>query len=167
MVNRVMGLFAYEDDFLNALRKLKESGHSDLTLMTPIPLHEAQQILGEHKSAVRVFSLVGAILGAIGGFALATFSAVTFIQPTGGRAVITFPPFLVISYEMTILLGVLMTLLGFHIVSGLPAWRDAPYDARTSVDRFGVLVGGDTAGAEAIMRSSGAESVEPVEEDRA
>jgi hypothetical protein len=33
-------------------------------------------------------------------------------------------------HEMTILLGVLFTLIGFHVVSGLPAWQDHPYDER-------------------------------------
>jgi hypothetical protein len=43
---------------------------------------------------------------------------------------------------MTILLGVLFTLIGFHVVSGLPAWRDRPYLEAANIDRFVVVVEG-------------------------
>ena len=123
--------------------------------------------MGLEKSPVRRFSLIGAIVGAISGFGLATFSALSFIQPTGGRAIIAFPPFLVITYELTILFGVLATLLGFHVVSGLPAWYDAPYRQETNVDRFSVVVdlgaGADPQMAENIIRAAGAEEVKHLE----
>ena len=114
----VMGLFKYEDDFLSAARNLRTAGYDDLALMSPIPLHEAEEILGIGKSPVRHFSLAGALIGAVSGFTLAVATALVFILPTAGRAIITVPPYLIITYEMTILFGVLSTLLGFHVVSG-------------------------------------------------
>ena len=91
-----------------------------------------------------------------------------FLLPTGGRPIISFPPFLIITYEMTILFGVLVTLLGFHVVSGLPAWQDHPYDARSGVDRFGVIVpcAGEPERVEAarLIREAGAEEVRDVED---
>lgn len=167
MASHVMGTFRYEEDFLSAARGLKSAGFDGLTLMSPIPVHEAEKIQGLGKSNVRRFSLAGAIIGALGGFGLATFSALSFIMPSGGRAVIAFPPFLVITYEMTILLGVLFTLLGFHVVSDLPAWFDAPYTEETNVDRFSVVVkldgGVDGGEARQIMNDSGAEEVRDLE----
>ena len=167
MSTSLMGLFQYEEDFLAAAQKLKDSGVKDVTLMSPIPMHSAEKIVGLGASPVRRYSLTGAILGAIGGFSLATFSALTFILPTGGRAIIAFPPFLVITYELTILIGVLATLLGFHVVSGLPAWRDAPYSPKTNVDRFSVSVamgaGTDSDKVTRILNESGAEQVTTVE----
>lgn len=167
MEKNIMALFQYEDDFLNAARQLKASGFNRMSLMSPIPLHEAEIIAGLHKSPVRRFSLIGAIIGGLSGFAMATACALVYILPTGGRAIITFPPFLVITYEMTILFGVLSTLLGFHFVSGLPAWRDKPYSAKTGVDRFTLVVGfdpdNDPAVAEKIMRDAGAVEIAGVE----
>jgi molybdopterin-containing oxidoreductase family membrane subunit len=99
---------------------------------------------------------------------MAVACSLVFILPVGGRPVITFPPFLVITYEMTILLGVLFTLIGFHVVSGLPAWQDHPYDERFAVDRFGVVVPctGDAQRGEAerLIRGAGAEDVREVED---
>jgi len=170
MTISLMGVFQFEKEFLNALRKLKESGFDRLTAMSPIPLHEANDILGLGKSRVRYFTLAGAVTGATGGFAMAVWTALVFILPTDGRSIITFPPYLVISYEMTILLGVLFTLLGFHVVSGLPAWRDKIYRPESNVDRFTLVVecatGDKSELAEKIIRESGAEEVTPVEGDR-
>ena len=167
MTMSVLGLFRYEEDCLNAARSLKTSGHGRISLMSPIPLHEAFDVLELGVSPVRRFSLLGAIAGAISGFALATACALVFILPTGGRAIIAFPPFLVITYEMTILIGVLSTLLAFHVISGLPAWRDAPYRIEVIVDRFSVAVECDAeeekASVERVLREAGADEVQRVE----
>ena len=170
MSTNVMGIFQFEDEFIGALRRLKESGFDGLTAMSPIPLHEAEHILGFDKSPVRRFTLAGTLLGAAGGFALSVATALTFILPTSGRPIITIPPYLIISYEMTILFGVLFTLFGFHVVSGLPAWRDKIYRPVSNVDRFTLVVecadGENSKLAENIILESGAEEVSRVEGDR-
>lgn len=165
----VVGSFAYEDDFLEAARSLKASGFSNLSLLSPVPLEEAQEILELGKSPVRRFSLAGAIIGAASGFALAVATALVFVLPTGGRAIIAIPPYLVITYEMTILLGVLFTLIGFHFVSGLPAWYDEPYLPSAGIDRFVVVVEGlegeQVAQAESIIRQAGAVDIQHMESE--
>ena len=163
----VVATFAYEDAFLAAAEKLKSSGFDDMELLSPIPLEEAQEILGLGKSPVRHFSLAGAIIGAASGFAMCVATALVFILPTGGRAIIAIPPYFVITYEMTILFGVLFTLIGFHVVSGLPAWNDKPYLEEANIDRFVVVVdsgsGEQLAQAESIIRQAGAEEIRHVE----
>ncbi len=163
MAKDIIALFEYEEDFIAAATALKESGFDEITLMSPIPLHDAEKVLGLQKSQVRFFSFFGAIIGGISGFALAVACALVFILPTGGRAIIALPPFLVIGYEMTILFGVLSTLLGFHFVSGLPAWSDAAYRVESNIDRFSLALsfdeGDDPAQAEKILRDFGAEQV--------
>ena len=164
----ILGTFAFEEDFLAAAKNLRSSGFDDISLLSPVPLEEAQEVIGLGKSPVRRYSLAGAIIGAISGFAMAAGTALVFILPTGGRAVITLPPFLIITYEMTILFGVLFTLIGFHFVSGLPAWRDRPYLPSASTDKFVVVVEGadceQAARAEIIIRDAGAEEIQHVED---
>jgi hypothetical protein len=163
----VVAAFAYEEDFLAAAEKLKSSGFDDMELLSPLPLEAAQEILELGKSPVRRFSLAGALIGAASGFAMSVATALVFILPTGGRAIITLPPYFVITYEMTILLGVLFTLIGFHVVSGLPAWRDKPYLVEAGIDRFVVVVDDAAAErlaqAESIIRQAGAEDIRHVE----
>ncbi|MCH7537937.1 MAG: DUF3341 domain-containing protein [Proteobacteria bacterium] len=166
----ILGTFAFEEDFLAAARNLTASGFDNISLLSPLPLDEAQEVLGLGKSSpVRHFTLAGAIFGGIAGFAMAVATSLVFILPTGGRAIITIPPFLIITYEMTILFGVLFTLLGFHFVSGLPAWTDKPYLSSAGTDKFVVVVEGaageQVARAETIIRDAGAEEVR-LEEDK-
>ncbi len=166
----IMGTFAYEEDFLAAAENLVSSGFDNISLLSPLPLEEAQKVLGLGKSPVRRFSLAGALFGAAAGFAMSVATALVFILPTGGRAIITVPPYLIITYEMTILMGVLFTLIGFHFVSGLPAWRDRPYLPAANIDRFVVVVegaaGDQAARAEAIIREAGAEEIQHMEVDQ-
>ena len=166
----VLGSFAFEEDFLDAAKNLKSSGFDNISLLSPIPLEEANEVLGLGKSRVRHFSLAGAIFGAIAGIALVVATSLAFILPTGGRAILSIPPFLIITYEMTILFGVLFTLLGFHFVSGLPAWHDKPYLSSAGVDRFVIVVEGAVADqivrAEAIIRDAGADEIQHVEESQ-
>ena len=157
----LLASFVHEDTAIEAARTLREKGVGVVELFSPIPLHGAEEALGLGNSMVRVFTLLGAILGAIGGFALCVWTATRFILPTAGRAVITLPPYLLITYESTIFLGVLATLLGFFVVGRFPAWKDRVYRASSNVDRFVISVSGPESGqAEQILRSSGAESIE-------
>ena len=88
------------------------------------PAGGADEVLGKKKSAIKRFTFFGAILGGIAGFTLAAGTAVLYLHPTGGRPIIPFPPFLIITYEMTILFGILATVIGFLISARLPAIRE-------------------------------------------
>ena len=165
MAESLIALYEYEEDFLDAAGKLKAMD-VPLSVMTPIPMHDVEKVLGIGKSKVRFFSLTGAILGGLTGMALAIGTALVFLLPTGGRPIIPIPPYLVIMYEMTILFGVLATLLGFHVVSGLPAWKEAPYTPEANIDRFVVSVptdGADIGKVESVMREAGAGEIKRVE----
>ena len=58
-----------------------------------------------------------------------------------------FPPDFVLTYEMFILGGVYITVLGFLICAGLPAKRSSLYSAKVSTDQIGLLVKVDDSSA--------------------
>jgi hypothetical protein len=168
MAAGVLGLFKDYREFTKATHKLKKSGFSGISLMSPIPLEGVEEFLGDKKSVIKRFTFFGAIIGGLSGFALAAGTAIYYILPTGGRPIITYPPYLIIAYELTILLGILSTLLGFFISARLPALRDRTYTYETNVDNFGVLVTCSAQDnpelAEQIMREAGADEVKSIEE---
>lgn len=89
------------------------------------------------------------------------------MHPTGGRPIITFPPYLIISYEMTILFGILFTVLGFLISARFPALRERIYVPEAAVDQFAVFVPCDDEGygrAETILRDGGAGEIRRIAE---
>jgi len=160
----IMGTFQYEDDAISAAEGLHAAGIKNVSLMSPIPMHAAEKALGLGKSNVRKFTLIGAILGGLGGFAMCVATALVFIMPTGGRAVVALPPYLLITYETTILIGVLSTLAGFFLVAKLPAWKNRPYRTEANVNRFVVAVENPSSNeakeAEQIIQQAGALGIE-------
>ncbi|MBI2379702.1 MAG: DUF3341 domain-containing protein [Gammaproteobacteria bacterium] len=157
----VLGLFARPETALAAAKALTDAGHA-VSLMSPYPIEGAAEALRLPRSPIRRYTLFGGLLGFSCGFGLAVFSATRHLLPTGGRPIIPLPPFLLIGYELTILFGVLATLLGFLICARLPAWRERPYASETAVDKYGVLLecGADgEAEAETRLRAAGAEAI--------
>lgn len=166
MASNALGLFGGPKAALAAAGKLKGAGFESLDLISPIPLHGVEEVLGKKKSAIKRFTLFGAIFGGLGGFTLAAWTAVLYLHPTGGRPIITIPPFLIITYEMTILFGILATVLGFLISARLPVLRERVYVPESAVDKFAVTVAcagdDDFRRVTEILREAGAEEVKEI-----
>ena len=163
MASNALGLFRDPVSALEAAGRLKGAGFARPELISPIPIHGVEDVLGPKKSVIRRFTFFGGLLGALSGFTLAAGTAVLYLHPTGGRPIITIPPFLISTYEMTILSGILATVLGFLISARFPAIRERVYVPEAGVDRFAVTVACDSeerlGRAEAILREAGAEKV--------
>jgi hypothetical protein len=163
MATSAIGLFANPHRALAAVTTLKSAGFAAPAVLSPIPLEGVDRVLGKKQSAIKRFTLFGAILGGIAGFTLAAGTAVLYLHPTGGRPIIPFPPFLIITYEMTILFGILATVIGFLISARLPAIRERAYVPEASVDKFAVAVSCNDEEcldrASKILRDAGAEEV--------
>jgi rhodanese-related sulfurtransferase len=171
MATCALGLFADSAAALAAAGQLRSAGYAAPAVISPIPLEETEAVLGEKKSAIKRFTFFGAVLGGVSGFALAAGTAVLYLHPTGGRPIIPLPPFLVITYEMTILFGILATVIGFLVSARLPAVRDRAYAPEAAVDRFTVAVNCDSderfESAAEILREAGAEEVRSWQEGAA
>lgn len=168
MTMNAVGLFHDPESALEAAGRLKGAGFARPELMSPIPIHGVEEVLGPKKSVIKRFTLFGGIFGGTAGFAMAAGTAVLFPHPTGGRPIITFPPFLIISYEMTILCGILATVLGFLISARFPAIRERVYVPEAAVDKFAVTVLCESEEqlslAQTILRETGAQDVRKIEE---
>jgi hypothetical protein len=169
MTRNALGLFHDPESALAAAGRLKAAGFSRPELISPIPVHGIEEVLGPKKSVIRRFTFFGGIFGALGGFTMAAGTAVLYVHPTGGRPIITMPPYLIITYEMTILCGILATVLGFLISARFPAIRERVYVPESAVDKFAVTVRCDSdelfARAETILREAGAEDVRNIAEE--
>ena len=163
MANHLIGLFHDPDSALDAAGKLLGEGFETPEIQSPIPIHGVEEVLGKKKSVIKRFTLAGAITGGLSGFILAAGTAVLFPHPTGGRPIITIPPYLIITYELTILFGILATVLGFLISARLPAIKERLYVPESAVDKFVVTVAcknnENASRAGEILRESGADEV--------
>jgi molybdopterin-containing oxidoreductase family membrane subunit len=161
----VLGVFAHVDTTIQAIRDLRAKGFSDLTVYTPVPVEEIEHEVEKVRplSKVRLFTLVGALTGTATGFFLTIWSSLKWELVTGGKAPVSIPPFVIIAFELTILLGGLASALAVLVLGQLPKLRpSATYDPRFTLDRFGVAVACPPEQVESVrsmLTAAGAEEV--------
>ena len=161
----VLGIFAHVDTTLQAIRDLRAKGFSELTVYTPVPVEEIEEEVEKVRplSKVRVFAIVGGLTGTATAFFLTIWSSLKWELVTGGKAPLSIPPFIIIAFELSILLCGISTLLAMLVLGRLPRTRPSPtYDPRFTVDRFGVAVEcrpEQTEAVGAVLSSAGAEEV--------
>ena len=158
----VLASFEHIDSATDAIRGLRAKGHRDLTVYTSHPNHEVEDAVGHTNSPVRLFTLVGGLTGCTAGFAMTIWMSRDWPLIVGGKGIAALPPYVVIAFELTILLGAFFTLGSVALLSLLKAGRRIAYDPRFSDDRIGVFVaarGSDVATVEQMLRDAGAVEV--------
>ena len=158
----ILGLFHQAEPAADALDGLKEAGFNlgtfDVLTGTPYP----EGAFGEHVPQHRLFRFPA--FGAIIGFTLSVFlTAVTqlaYPMVTGGKPILSVFAMLIIMYEMTMLSGVIATVVGIVFESRLPNMKPGIYDTRITEGWIGVVVTFDddskVADAESVLNKAGA-----------
>ena len=117
----------------------------------------------DRPSPVRLFTLIGGLTGVITGFALTIWMANDWQIMLGGKPFSSIPPYVIIGFELTILFGGILTILGLIGFGGLyPRKLDKHYSPRFSAEEFGVVVeckDRDVAEVQELMRDNGATEV--------
>jgi hypothetical protein len=160
----VLAVFSHLDAVIEAIQKLRSSGHADFTVYSPIPRHEIEDALGQPVSPVRAFTLIGGIAGCAIGAWISLWMSYDWPVVVGGKPIGSVPPYVVIMFEMTILFGALTTILGIVLNALFAARRRGTimWDPRFTNDKFGIFVPAAPAGApqvELLLRDSGAEEI--------
>jgi molybdopterin-containing oxidoreductase family membrane subunit len=162
----VVGVFGNLDGALLAIRELRSKGYANLQVYSPVPNDEIHEAMQKRESPVRMFTLIGGLSGCALGFAYAISTSLDWELIVGGKPIVSLPPYVIIGFECTILLGALITVAGMFLNARLPKLGRAPgYDPRFSGDKFGVVAFGgpaQLAAAEGIMKDAGAEEVRDV-----
>lgn len=162
MTPGVLGSFVHVDAATDAIRALKAQGRTDLTVYTPAPNHEVEEALDHPVSPVRLFTLVGGLTGCAAGFAMTFWMSNNWPILVGGKPIATVPPYVVLGFELMILLGALSTVAGMIIMSVVNARRRVPYSERFTDDRIGVFVpcrAEEAAEVEGLLRRAGSVEV--------
>lgn len=118
-------LFDDKEAFLIKLEELVAAGVtlSCIEVRTPVPVHEAFHILGTPPSPLGWFTGTGAVLGAATGFGLTIGTVLAWPLITSGKPLVSLPPFMIIAFELTILLGAVASILGFFHLNRFPDVR--------------------------------------------
>jgi ActD protein len=129
----MMAEFATPHDLVAAAEAARAAGFRKMDAFTPFPIERLSEALGHRRSRVPMLVLVGAILGCVAGYGLQYWiSAVTYPLNVGGRPYNSWPAFIPVTFEMTILVAGIFTVFGMLALNGLPT----PYHPVFNVERF-------------------------------
>lgn len=116
-----------------AARQVRAKGYRRVEAYSPFAIEEVNEALGLHHNKLPFLVLCGGILGGLTGYFLQYYIAVIdFPLNIGGRPLHSWPSFIVITFELTILFAALTTVLGLFGLCGLPE----PYHPVFNVSRF-------------------------------
>ena len=140
----IYGLLAEFDNpsaLVVAARAAHAAGYRRMDAYTPFPVEELNEALGLERTGVAALVLIGGITGALVGYLMQYYIAVIdYPLNIGGRPLHSWPAFIPVSFELTILGAGLFAVLGMLALNGLPMPHhpvfNAPRFALASRDRF-------------------------------
>ena len=129
----VMAEFRRPEDLLEAVRTAYRHGYRAMDAYTPFPVEGLAEELGFHFTWLPVIVLGGGIIGCLGGFFMQYYASVLgFPINIGGRPFNSWPAFIPVTFELTILVAALSAVFGMLALNGLPM----PYHPMFNEPRF-------------------------------
>ena len=129
----MMAEFDSATSLVEAARKTHEAGYRKIDAYSPFPVEELAEAIGFHTNRVALVTLIGAIIGGLTGYLMQYWIAVIdYPVNVAGRPEHSWPSFIVVTFEMTILFGGISAVFGMLALNGLPM----PYHPVFNVPRF-------------------------------
>jgi hypothetical protein len=132
----IHGLMAEFDDptsLVTAAERAHREGYRRMDAYSPFPIEELHHALGSRHTRLPLIVLIGGLIGCIGGYALEYWSSViAYPVNIGGKPLHSWPAFIPVTFECTILAAALSCVLGMLALNGLPM----PYHPVFNVQRF-------------------------------
>jgi hypothetical protein len=141
----IMAEFDTPTALLEAARRTYQAGYRKIDAYSPFPVEGLAEEIGFHHNAVPLVVLICGIIGGATGYLMQWYcDAYSYPINVGGRPYNSWPSFIVITFELTILFGGISALLGMLALNGLPMPYhpvfNVPRFAMASKDRFFLIV---------------------------
>ena len=134
--SRVYGTMAEFDSaqaLVDAAHRTHEAGYQKIDAYSPFPIEGLAEAIGFRKNAVPLVVLIGGLIGGLSGYALQYWiSVISYPVNVGGKPYHSWPSFIIVAFEMTILFGGISAVFGMLALNGLPM----PYHPVFNVPRF-------------------------------
>ena len=133
--------FATPEQLLEAARAARDHGYKRMDAYSPFPIDELPEALGRKRTLVPLIVLIGGIIGGTGGYFMEWYAnVVSYPINIGGRPLHSWPSFIPITFELTVLCAALSAFFGSLAMNRLPQPYHPIFHAqnfdRASVDRF-------------------------------
>src|ERR671916_1433471 len=170
----VIAQFENPSDVVAAARRAYEEGYRRMDAYSPYPIEALSEAIGFHKSRLPLIVLIGGIVGCLGGYLMQYWmNAYDYALNVGGKPQHSWPAFIPITFETTVLGAALAAIFGMLALNGLPEPYhpvfNTPNFALATRDRFFLLIESrdpkfDRAATAAFLRGlEGAREVTDVE----
>ncbi|HEV2617417.1 MAG TPA: DUF3341 domain-containing protein [Candidatus Acidoferrales bacterium] len=125
--------FDQPEQLLEAARKAHAAGYERIDAFTPMPIEGLAEACGFRRTKIAPITLAGGIFGCFGGFGIQYYaSVINYPLNIGGRPYNSWPAFIPITFEMTVLFAAIACVGGLLVLNGLPS----PYHPVFNVPRF-------------------------------
>lgn len=142
--NNIYGLmaeFSSDEEILAATKSAYDHGFRKMDAFAPFPIEGLAEALGRKNTAVPLIVLAGGICGGLGGYFMQWYaSAVSYPLNIGGRPLNSWPMFIPITFELTVLCAAFAAIIGMLALNRLPEPHhpvfNVPEFERASTDKF-------------------------------
>jgi hypothetical protein len=129
----LMAEFEHPQALVSAAHKAHAEGYRKMDAYSPIPIEELHEALGMQDTRLAKIVAIGGIVGAAAGYGLQYWaSVIAYPLNVGGRPLHSWPTFIPVTFETTILAAALSAVLGMLALNGLPQ----PFHPVFNVPRF-------------------------------
>ena len=141
----LMAEFDTPTGLVEAATKARLAGYRKMDAYSPIPIDELNEALDLKRTRLPLLVLIGGILGGTAGFSLEAWaSAIAYPMNVGGRPLISWPQFIPVTFETTVLGAALTAFIGMWALNKLPQPYHPVFNvdafARASTDRFFLVI---------------------------
>ncbi len=160
--------FNSPQELVDAAQKAHSAGYRCMDAYSPFPIEELDHAIGFHHTRLPLVVLIGGILGCIGGYALQYWvSVIAYPVNIGGKPYQSWPNFIPVTFETTILGAALAAVLGMLALNGLPMpyhpLFNVPGFAMASRDKFFLCIESDDEKFDVVSTYQFLEGLRPAE----
>ena len=141
----IMAEFDNPSDLVAAARRTHEAGYRRINGYSPYPIEELSEAIGFTRTSLPLIVLIGGILGGVGGFFMQYWmEVVDYPLNVGGKPFNSWPAFIPITFECTVLVAAFAAVLGMLVLNKLPQPYhpvfNAPNFALATRDKFFLVI---------------------------
>jgi hypothetical protein len=137
----VVAEFTDDKSVLTAVNKAREAGYTIMEAYSPLPVHGLEEAIGRKRSRLAWLVFLGGLTGCVGGFGMQVWMSVyNYPWNVGGRPPFSWPAFIPVTFELTILLSAFTAVFGMFGLNGLPRPHhpifNTPNFDRSTIDHY-------------------------------